>query len=629
LEPFAIDSLDNYRPEAISPNGTFISAGILPPLQMEMTLRDDNSLGFYMQTPEEGIELYGGIGKFFNDIEMSSKGLHGYGTFDYLTSTTWSDDFLMHPDSMMAQSRRYLIRERLDATEYPYVENTVSNVKLIPSQEVMKVSRTNETFRIFNDSVFHGGNLALRPTGLTGDGVMALPDARLESERFRYGARTILADSAGVRLKVKSLQEYPFLTNDVNLHIDLDTQKGEMTANGDATLIELPYNMYETRLDQITWFMDRDEVGLSQNKFLPENDVDIGIDSLKSNGPRYLSRHPKQDRLSFIAPVAVYNYRTRLLHASRVPFIHVADAYVFPYAGEVEVGYQATMGQLENAQVLANQRNRQHHIYEASIAINGAKDYNGSGYYNYMDAFGNSYKVYFDRIWVDTTIQSRSLGGVAEDDPFMLSPFFDFQGEVSLSASNPYLTFDGGVRIVHDCSIRKDWLRFTSTLNPAEIRIPVPEQMQNVALNKIFAGSMITRDSTHIYSTFISGRDDYFDANITGASGILLYDTERESYIISTPEKIADSTLPGKYLRLETTNCKVYGEGPIDLTLNYGIVKISSAGKAEHRVSEDEFSAHLVMGLDFPFSKDALELMGAEIDSLPNLEPGRLDTSPV
>ncbi len=621
LEPFTIDSLDNFRPEAISPNGTFISAGILPPLQMQMTLRDDNSLGFYMQAPEEGISVYGGIGTFYNDIEMSSKGLHGYGSFDYLSSTTWSDDFLMHPDSMMARSRRFLIRERLEATAYPYVENTESNVKFIPAENVMELSRISETFRIFNDSIFHGGNLALRPTGLTGDGVMALPDARLESDYFRYGSRTIQADSSGVQLKDKSLQEFPFLTSNVNIQIDLDKRLGEFRANGDATLIELPYNLYETRLDQITWFMNRDEVALTQNKYIPQNSVDIGIDSLASNGPTYLSTHPQQDELNFIAPVATYNYRTRMLHASRVPFIEVADAYVIPHGGEVEVGYQASMSMLDHATVIANQLNRQHLIREASIGINGAKDYKGSGYYDYRDAFGNSHQIYFDRIWVDTTLQSNSRGEIAPDDPFMLSPFFDFQGEVFLKATSPYLTFDGGTRIVHDCNISKDWLRITSTIDPSEIRIPIKEQMQNVALNRIYAGSLITRDSTHIYSTFLSGRKDYFDANITRASGILFYEPERESYIISTPEKIADSTRPGNYLRLETATCRVYGEGPIDLTLDYGQVKMMSAGNAQHMVSEDEFSAHLVLGLNFHFSNEALQVMGSEIDSLPDLEP--------
>ena len=97
-------------------------------------------------------------------------------------------------------------------------------------------------------------------------------------------------------------------------------------------------------------------------------------------------------------------------------------------------------------------------------------------------------------------------------------------------------------------------------VDPAAIRIPVPEQMQNTALNKIFAGTMITRDSTHIYSAFLSGRKDYFDAAITTASGLLLYNPELESYVISTPEKIADPAWPGRYLRLETENCQVYGD---------------------------------------------------------------------
>ncbi len=64
-----------------------------------------------------------------------------------------------------------------------------------------------------------------------------------------------------------------------------------------------------------------------------------------------------------------------------------------------------------------------------------------------------------------------------------------------MTASSPFLTFDGGTRMVHDCNIRKGWLRFTSEIDPSRIRIPMGEQMVNVDLNKMFAGSMITRDS--------------------------------------------------------------------------------------------------------------------------------------
>jgi len=621
LEPFTIDSLDNFRPEAISPDGTFYSAGILPPLQMQMTLRDDNSLGFYMETSVEGFPLYGGVGTFHNGIEMSNRGLVGYGSFDYLTSTTWSDAFLMHPDSVLAVSDRFLIRELVDTVSFPYVENDVISMNLNPANGLMEVKDLGNNFKIFNDSTFHGGNLALRPDGLSGDGVMALPDARLESDHFVYNYQSIYADSAGVQLKDNSMQEFAFLTEDVNIQISLEERRGQFRANGDATLIDLPYNLYETSLDDIVWYMDRNEVALSQSRRLEENTVDIGVDSLRTNGPVYRSTHPGQDSLSFVSPFAIYNYNTRLLDAREVPFIEVADAYVFPNQGNVEIGMQATMTELVNAKLLANQENRQHMIFDAELTVNGALDYTGSGYYNYTDAFNNAYLIYFNRIWVDTTIQSQSRGEITEEDLFMLSPFFDFKGEVTLAATSPTLLFDGGTRIVHDCNIRKDWLRFTAEIDPANIRIPVPEAMQNVALNKIFAGSMITRDSTHIYSAFLSGRTDYFDKNITEASGILLYDLDQQRYIISSQEKINTPTLPGDYLSLEPATCHVYGEGPIDLTLEFGQVQITSAGNALHRVELDEFTTNLSLGLDFHFSPDALQVMGREIDSLPDLEP--------
>jgi hypothetical protein len=621
LEPFSFDSLDNFNPEAIAPEGTFVSAGILPPLEMEMTLRKDNSLGFYMQAPEEGIGLYGGTGKFYEDIEMSSRGLHGYGSFDYLTSTTWSDDFLMHPDSMMARSRRFLIREKVSPAEYPYVENTEADIILMPDQQCMRVERVKETFRIFNDSIFHAGDLFLRPSGLSGDGVMALTEARLASRNFRFGSRIIMADSAGVQIKEKGDEEFTFLTDDINLLVDLRAGRGEFSARGDQTRVEFPYNLYETNLDRMIWYMDGGKVGLSQKRRLPGNTVDIGIDSLTTNGPAYTSLHPRQDGLSFVAPEATYNYRSRQLNAHRVPFIEVADAIIFPDSGEVEVGYQATMSQLNHSRVLADRYNKYHRVYDATIGVNGARDYLGSGYYDYHDAFGNGYQLFFDRIWVDSTNVTRAGGKVDPESPFMLSPQFDFKGAVNMTASRSNLEFDGGVKIMHECRVGRDWLRFTAVIDPNDIRIPVGEQMLNTDLNKIFAGSLITRDSTHIYSTFLSGRKDYFDRNITSASGELIYDPEREAYLLSIPGKLADTTKPGNYLRFETANCQLYGEGPLDLTLEYGQVRLTTAGNALHRIGEGLFTARVVMGLDFFFSDEALQVMGSEIDSLPDLEP--------
>jgi hypothetical protein len=52
-----------------------------------------------------------------------------------------------------------------------------------------------------------------------------------------------------------------------------------------------------------------------------------------------------------------------------------------------------------------------------------------------------------------------------------------------------------------------------------------------------------------------------------------------------------------------------------------------SAGNASHNIALGEFESRLILGLDFFFSPEALHVMGAEIDSLPYLDPVDL-TSP-
>jgi len=623
LNAFTVDSLDNFQAQSISPSGTFFSAGILPPLEMDMTLREDNSLGFYMQTPEEGLDLYGGVATFYNDIEMSSRGLHAYGSVDYLSSTTWSDDILLHPDSLMAMSNRYLLREVMGMSNFPYVENTEADIRLYPLQDTMTMAKVEENFKIFNDSVWHSGDLVLTPMGLTGVGVVATDEARMESEEFTYETRAIYADSAGVKLRASVNEDFTFETNDISLYVDLDTRRGVFQARGETTKADMTYTMYETELDSMTWNMDQGTLMMAESEGLQSDSVqDIGIDSLESAAsPVFTSTNPAQEALSFVSSEAVYDYREKQLTATRVPFIKVADAYIFPNAGNVKVGYQANMDTLRNAKVLANQKNRKHLIYEANISINGARDYGGNGFYSYRDDFGNEYPIRFKRIWVDSTRTSRSNGQIGEEDEFMMSPFFDFQGKVDLHADEDFLTFDGGVRLVHDCGIGRSWVRFTSAIDPANIRIPVGEQLLDTDLNKAFAGSLITRDSTHIYSTFLSSRRDYFDANLTQATGMLIHDPEANAYLIASEAKLADREVEGDFLQLLTSQCLVSSEGKVNLNLDYGQVKLKASGETSHDVDADRFEARLLMGMDFMFSEEALRVMGAEIDSLPSLEP--------
>ncbi|MFB0925498.1 MAG: hypothetical protein QMB65_09485 [Vicingaceae bacterium] len=94
LEPFTIDSLDNFDNDQLKFKGTMLSAGIFPDFEETLTLQPDHSLGFVRTTPKDGYPMYAGKGTFNDTIKMSNDGLRGSGDLEYITSTTYSDDFV-------------------------------------------------------------------------------------------------------------------------------------------------------------------------------------------------------------------------------------------------------------------------------------------------------------------------------------------------------------------------------------------------------------------------------------------------------------------------------------------------------------------------------------------------------
>ncbi|MGZ4034504.1 MAG: hypothetical protein ACXVP4_06530, partial [Bacteroidia bacterium] len=62
LDPFTIDSLDNFSNEGLVFKGTMETAGIFPTFKESLTLQPDYSLGFVTQAPPGGYPMYGGKG---------------------------------------------------------------------------------------------------------------------------------------------------------------------------------------------------------------------------------------------------------------------------------------------------------------------------------------------------------------------------------------------------------------------------------------------------------------------------------------------------------------------------------------------------------------------------------------
>ena len=120
----------------------------------------------------------------------------------------------------------------------------------------------------------------------------------------------------------------------------------------------------------------------------------------------------------------------------------------------------------------------------------------------------------------------------------------------------------------------------------------------------------------------MSDRDS--DKQLLIPSGFLYYDKAGELFKIGSKEKINNFSLPDNYLSFQRTDCKLNGEGNLDLGEDLGQVKLKNYGSFKHDLEKNKTEFDLVMGIDFYLTPEMVNLMGYEIDSFPNLEPVNL-----
>ncbi|MCF8381860.1 MAG: hypothetical protein K9H49_19995 [Bacteroidales bacterium] len=624
IYPFTLDSLDNFSRHGMNLTGNFESGGMIPTLEQTLILQADNSLGFTYKTPQSGIPVYSGKATLYNDLKMSSNGLHAAGQLDYITSTTYSDDFTFHPDSMMTNSREFMMRKQVSGTQYPKVNSTNNKIKWLTQKDEFYANMKDVPFTMFQDTITLKGNLKLTPSGLSGNGKLDLVSATVTSKVFRYDAVSIMADTSDFRLNSVSSSKFAISADNVGADIDLSTETGHFFSNEEYTEVDFPEIVYESKLDYFKWDIRKEtvEMGLNNEIIASASDYDDGL-----TGPRYISKMPSQDSLSFVSPRAIYDFRNARLDATKVPYMQVADARIYPDEGFVSVGRNAVMKQLTNAGIVIDYRTENFEFFNSMVSVKGKYDYTASADYNYIDITGEPQIIHFTKISVDTSIQSVGLAEVTRMDSLTLSPYFKFYGQVRMASRDSLLVFDGGTQLIHDCKIGRHWLKFEAPINPKDVRIPVPEQPLTYDMAPTYIGTMITRDSTHIYSNFVSQRKGYFDLPIATAKGIMHYNAFSDRFEIASPERLVDTNVQGDYLALDNSSCIVYSSGNMDLRLDFGQVKMTTIGRGVQNEAEHSYTTRMLMGLDFYFSDAALAIFANELDSIQGLETVDLNDS--
>ena len=625
--PFTLNSLDYIDTDSLQFDGKLVSAGIFPDITEPLKIRPDYSLGLEKTTELSGTPVYGGKGTFVSRIDLSNQGLHGEGELFYLNSTTASPDYLFFPDSMSTLARQFQVREQMTGVEYPSVQADSVREFWLPYRDSMTIATVVRDMSMYNAQSAFSGTLGLTPALLSGSGTVKIKDAEMDSKGFDFRQHTFDALIADFRIKSYNLNELAISTQNYRTHFDFELRRGEFRSNLGISRMEFPLNKYICSMDRFDWMIDHEEIILTNEEnlkySLPDTLslselIDVGY-----TGTEFMSIHPRQDSLRFFALRARFNIRTNVINAEEVRIIKVADAAIYPDSGKIKILQNAVMTPLRNANIIANTSSRHHNFYNATINILGRKQYTAAATYDYADRSGERQQIEFAKIGIDTAGHTVAEGQIPPTSDFHLSPEFAFSGNVSLKAPRKNLLFTGTFKAMTECLVpAPDWVRFSSEVNPLNVRLPVSDPILNRASEKLMLALLYSTTGGHIYPAFFVPRRSFSDSVMITTSGLIDYQVTTSTFRTGPEDRLKDPAKSGSVLSLNTGDCRIHAEGKINLGLNSGPLRMETWGSMDYFIIPDSGAFRLGIVLDFPFDDQVMERVRKQINAtnLPGIQ---------
>lgn len=627
IDPFTYENIDHYKNEDMNLKGEFYAGNILKPTRQYLTIQEDNSLGFRMNIPPEGIDIYSGKGKIFDAISLSNKGLVGSGTLKRLSSSTKSEEYRFFPDSMISKASTFDIAKD-DKGKFPVLHSSDVFIKWFPEKDEWLARNTKgKIFEMFGNGTVLDGSLTLTPAKLKGAGIIDMSNSRITSENFAFASSVIQADTSNYNLKSLQSEGYAFIAENVNTTIDFNLQKSKFSLNTGSSVVKFPEIQYICTMTDFSYDMksrilDMEQRGKAATVLMTPDQL-LKLDMKNPDKPTFFATNFLKDTISFSSWKGSYHLQEEYVEAENINYIKIADALIQPENGKVIINKRAKIKPLQNAFLAINNK---HILHTANIAIEDKNHYSGSAVYDYVNENKEIQTIAFPVITVDTST-TGAKGFISEAQKFMLSPAFSFTGDVTLSARADLLSFSGAAGIIHNCSTIKSYtVKFKGQIDPKTVMIPVNDKPRDINDNLVFSGSFLNLDSTHIYGAFLSEKKSWTDIQLVNAQGILYFEKGTGVYKIASPEKLADQTLAGDQISFDKNFCIIAGEGKMNFGANFDLLKMNSAGKAIHNLDSGKVNIETIIALDFHFSPDALKLMSDELRMLPTLTPVNLNS---
>lgn len=605
LKPFVVDSLDNFSLFGISLDGTFKSANILPTFDYKLSLQEDFSLGFQTETPPEGYPLYKGAGQCFMKIFLSNQGLEGEGNFTFNGADVQSKSMIFFPDSMIAQNTTFIMKDH-PKKKFPDVTSEKALVTWSPYQDTMIIAALDSAsyINMYEKESFLKGYLTFTKKNMYGSGNFNYKHSNVSSDYFDFKYRKLNADSTKFVLYDLEGEREVMSNTSSKVNIDFDKQMLKGTSNSDTVFTELPVNQYTTNVPRYRWDYNEKLLYLEPD---PNNEEDIDY--------FFVSTNPNYDSLKFTPQEAKLSLETYSIEVYNIKYIAVADAQVKPDSS-ITIGEDGGLPMLKNAEIMASIDNEFHVIKKAEVNIFSSKKLSAFGFYQYTDGDGKLWEIDMKEIRTTDTLTTVGIGKIPDSANFYFGPRMKYSGDVQFLSTRKPLEFNGELTVEHpfEEDLATEKLRYDGLVAFDSLYLDMSEP-KNVYGEDLVSGVFMNTRTKSLYHRFLGKKANPDDWPIFDASGYLYYESDSNSFVITSYDRIFNDDLKGSIWTYNVGDSAVVADGAVGFDYEFDNFDLYLSGLLNHDIKTGETEFLATGGITFPFATDAVKVMG---DSLVN-----------
>lgn len=622
IPPFDIDSLNSTDPASISFPGTLYS-DIFPPVEEDLSVLPDNSMGFVHNTPADGYALYGGTATYKNDLSLNAQGLRGVGTIDYLTTVLESEDFIFYLDSVLTVGTVVDMEEgNSGQASFPqaYVEDYT--LKWLPRQDSMYITNNAKPFELYNQTASLDGGVTLTSNGLLGQGTLLTRGSEAISDKMAFEQSQFSARNASFEIKSDNTRKPALAGEDVYLNFDLVANQANISPEvKGVAAIGFPYAQFRTSITKAVWDLEEETVRMSK----PE---DVAIED-----SYFYTTRAELDSLVFSAEEAVYQIPLQELDVSGIPYITVADAKITPENNQVQIRENAKFDTFSNATLVIDTLNEYHRLFNGTIDIISRNEFRGKATYELVSA-SDTFAIQLTEFVIDSAQEGRGRrtewvkhtvadGTVQEAQNLVISPGMLYRGNIRMHAAKEALELDGEVKLdFKTIPNYNTWISYASEAGDKELRFDIASSTTDTG-EPLTAGLHLDR-SNSLYMTFVTDLRSPEDPDIFRPQGMLAFNEEEQKYTIRAPQKDKPNALSGDVFTFDENEQSVAFEGKLNL-LPYpeaGLtIQTAGAGKGDLQTNEYKLDAFMTVDIDLP--AQAVEMMGQDLNTSLNKSGAR------